>query len=193
MKSSLHLRCKCKRILGHVITAEGIKPDPKKVEAISKTPRPENVQLLRSFLGTCGFLMKFIPNCANLSEPLRKLTRKGQVWEWTNEAESSFQAMKEVLVGEPCLAYFKLGAPTVVISDSSPLGLGNKSVAYVSRSLTPTERRYSQIECEALGCVCYGFCSTCECAHPQQRSHSGSHYYSRPESLSDFCCGCGHF
>uniref|UniRef100_A0A8C7XV38 ribonuclease H n=1 Tax=Oryzias sinensis TaxID=183150 RepID=A0A8C7XV38_9TELE len=151
-------------ILGHVITAEGIKPDPRKVEAISKAPRPENVQLLRSFLGTCGFLMKCIPNFENLSETLRKLTRKGQVWECTNAAESSFQVMKEALVSEPCLAYFKLGAPTVVISDASPVGLGtvslktqqdgqNKPVAYASHSLTPTERRYSQIEREALGCV----------------------------------------
>ena len=53
-------------ILGHVISGEGIKPDPKKVEAINKVPRPENVTLLRSFLGTCGFLMKFIPNYANM-------------------------------------------------------------------------------------------------------------------------------
>ncbi|KAL7824648.1 hypothetical protein SRHO_G00344920 [Serrasalmus rhombeus] len=151
-------------ILGHVITAEGIKPDSRKVEAICKAPRPENIQLLRSFLGTCGFLMKFIPNYANLSEPLRKLTRKGQAWEWTSETERSFQAMKEALVSEPCLAYFKLDAPTVVISDASPVGLGavllqtqsdgqNKPIAYASRSLTPTECRYSQIEHEALGCV----------------------------------------
>ena len=42
-------------ILGHVISGEGIKPDPKKVEAISKAPRPENVLHLRSFLGTCDF------------------------------------------------------------------------------------------------------------------------------------------
>ena len=92
--------------------------------------------------------MKFIPNYANLSEPLRKLTRKGQVWGWTSETERSFQAMKEALVSEPCLAYFKLGAPTVVISDASPVGLGavllqthldgqNKPIAYASRSLTP--------------------------------------------------------
>lgn len=149
-------------ILGHVITAEGIKPDPRKVEAVCKAPRPENVQLLHSFLGTCGFLMKFIPNYANLSEPLRKLTRKEQVWEWTSETERSFQAMKEALVSEPCLAYFKLGAPTVLISDASPVGAvllqtqsdgQNKPIAYASRSLTPTERRYSQIEREALGCV----------------------------------------
>lgn len=149
-------------ILGHVITAEGIKPDPRKVEAVCKAPRPENVQFLHSFLGTCGFLMKFIPNYANLSEPLRKLTRKEQVWEWTSETERSFQAMKEALVSEPCLAYFKLGAPTVLISDASPVGAvllqtqsdgQNKPIAYASRSLTPTERRYSQIEREALGCV----------------------------------------
>lgn len=42
-------------ILGHVISGEGIKPDPKKVEAISKAPRPKNIAHLRSFLGTCGF------------------------------------------------------------------------------------------------------------------------------------------
>ena len=76
----------------------------------------------------------------------------------------SFQSMKEALVSEPCLAYFKLGAPTVVISDASPVGLGavllqtqsdgqNKPIAYASCSLTPAERRYSQIEREALGCV----------------------------------------
>ena len=87
-----------------MISAEGIKPDLRKVEAICKAPRPENVQLLRSFLGTCGFLMKFIPSYANLSEPLRKLTRKGQEWEWTTETEKSFQAMKDALVSEPCLA-----------------------------------------------------------------------------------------
>ena len=151
-------------MLGHVISKEGIKPDPKKIEAVSNARRPENVQELRSFLGTCGFLMKFIPDYANLSEPLRRLTRKHQEWEWTSETEKSFNDMKRALVSKPCLAYYKIGAPTLVISDASPVGLGavllqeqadgqNKPVAYASRSLTPTERRYSQIEREALGCV----------------------------------------
>lgn len=151
-------------ILGHVISGEGIKPDPRKVDAISKAPRPENISQLRSFLGTCGFLMKFIPDYANLSEPLRRLTRKGEEWQWTTETEKSFKDMKRAMVSQPCLAYFKLDAPTTVISDASPIGLGavllqkqsngqNKPIAYASRSLTATERRYSQIEREALGCV----------------------------------------
>lgn len=151
-------------ILGHVVSADGIKPDAKKVEAIGNAPRPRNVAQLRSFLGTCGFLMKFVPNYANLSEPLRKLTRQGQEWQWSSEAEHAFKGLKKELVSEPCLAYFNINAQTFVISDASPVGLGavllqtqadgtKKPVAYASRSLTPTERRYSQIECEALGCV----------------------------------------
>ena len=72
--------------------------------------------------------------------------------------------MQRAMVGQPCLAYFKLDVQTTVISDASPIGLGvvllqkqsdgqNKPVVYASRSLTATERRYSQIESEALGCV----------------------------------------
>lgn len=105
--------------------------------------------------------MKFIPDYANILEPIRRLTRKGQKWAWT---EKSFNEMKRALVREPCLAYYKIDAPTVVICDASPVGLGavllqeqtdgqNKPITYASSSLTPTERRYSQIEREALGCV----------------------------------------
>ncbi len=151
-------------ILGHVVTADGIKTDPQKIEAVCNAPRPKNVSQFRSFLGTCGFLMKFVPNYANLSEPLIKLSRQGQEWQWSSEAENAnFQFLKKELVSEPCLAYFNINAPTFVISDASPVGLGavflqtqdgaKKPVAYASRSLTPTEQRYSQIEQEALGCV----------------------------------------
>lgn len=68
--------------------------------------------------------MKFIPNYANLSEPLRKLIRKEQEWERTSETDKSSREMKRALTREPCLAYFKLDVPTVVISDTSPVGLG---------------------------------------------------------------------
>lgn len=72
--------------------------------------------------------------------------------------------MKEALSGAPALACFRLDAPTYVVSDASPVGLGaillqdqgtgeRKPIAYISRSLTSTERKYSQIEREALVCV----------------------------------------
>uniref|UniRef100_A0A671NXE0 Reverse transcriptase/retrotransposon-derived protein RNase H-like domain-containing protein n=1 Tax=Sinocyclocheilus anshuiensis TaxID=1608454 RepID=A0A671NXE0_9TELE len=127
-------------VLGHLVTSQGIKPDPKKVEAVCGAPRPQNVSQLRSFLGTCG-------NFANISEPLRRLTRKDVPWEWTTQTEQSFNSMKVALTSEPCLAYFHLNAPTYVMSDASPVGLGaillqrqgdghNKPVAYASHSLT---------------------------------------------------------
>ena len=151
-------------ILGHLVSASGIQPDPTKTEAIKATPPPENVSDLRSFLGTCGYVAKFIPNYANIVEPLRKLTRKEQKWLWGEEQTKAFEALKESLSREPVLACFHLDAPTFVVTDASPVGLGaillqdqgtgqRKPIAYISRSLSPTERRYSQIEREALGCV----------------------------------------
>lgn len=109
-------------IVGHLVTAAGIKSDPQKVEVVGRAPRPENAGELRTFLGKCGLPMKFIPNYANLSETLRKLIKKGQEWEWTSETENIFREMKRAQNSEPGLAYFKLDVPTLVISDASPVG-----------------------------------------------------------------------
>lgn len=149
---------------GHVVSADGIKPDPKKCEAIKATPPPENVSDLRSFLRTCGYVAKFIPNYANIVEPLWKLTRTSEKWSWGTEQMKAFEALKKALSSESALACFRLDAPTYLVTDASPVGLGaillqdqgeneRKPIAYISRSLMPTERRYSQIEREALGCV----------------------------------------
>ncbi|CAB4029427.1 Retrovirus-related Pol poly, partial [Paramuricea clavata] len=64
-------------VLGHVVSAKGIQPDPVKTKAIQETPPPANVAELRSFLRVCGYVSKFIPNYAELVEPLRRLTRQG--------------------------------------------------------------------------------------------------------------------
>ena len=151
-------------ILGHVVSANGIQPNPAKTEAIKATTPPDDVSNLRSFLGTCGYVAKFIPNYAHLVEPLRKLTRKEQKWSWGNKQTKAFKALKKSLSREPVLACFHLDAPPFVVTDASPVGLGGiflqdqgagqpKPIAYISRSLTLTEQRYSQIEREALGCV----------------------------------------
>ena len=63
-------------ILGHVISGEGIKPDPKKVEAINKAPRPENVTLLRSFLGTCGFFIQVHSKLRQHIRATKKIDKK---------------------------------------------------------------------------------------------------------------------
>ncbi|UYV82952.1 hypothetical protein LAZ67_22001514, partial [Cordylochernes scorpioides] len=151
-------------ILGHIVSSEGIKPDNRKIEAVLNFPIPKNIEMLRSFLGTCGFLRKFIPNFSKLAEPLNNLTRKNVRWNWDLKTNKAFQDLKESLTKEPCLAYYNLNSPTELITDASPIGLGavliqtqqngiKRPIAYASRSLTDTEKRYSQIEKETLGCV----------------------------------------
>ncbi|UYV65945.1 hypothetical protein LAZ67_3005963, partial [Cordylochernes scorpioides] len=151
-------------ILGHIVSSEGIKPDNRKIEAVLNFPIQKNIEMLRSFLGTCGFLRKFIPNFSKLAEPLNNLTRKNVRWNWDLKTNKAFQDLKESLTKEPCLAYYNLNSPTELITDASPIGLGavliqtqqngiKRPIAYASRSLTDTVKRYSQIEKETLGCV----------------------------------------
>ena len=151
-------------VVGHNFTDKGVKPSKSKVSAIIDAPAPTNVNELRSFLGTVGYVHKFILDYARICEPLRKLLRNDVEWKWESAQENAFSELKNEISKHPCLAYYKLGAPTTVIVDGSPVGVGAvllqkqgdnslKPVAYASRSLTATERRYSQVEREALACV----------------------------------------
>ena len=99
-------------ILGHVVSERGIEPDVAKTEAIKATPSLSNVSDFRSFLGTCGYVSKFIPSYANIVEPLRKLTCKGQKWTWEKDQAKAFKALKEALSDAPVLACFSLNALT---------------------------------------------------------------------------------
>ncbi|UYV84627.1 K02A2.6-like, partial [Cordylochernes scorpioides] len=115
----------------------------------------------------CKFAMEeldILGHIVNSEEPLNNLTRKNVRWNWDLKTNKAFQDLKESLTKEPCLAYYNLNSPTELITDASPIGLGavliqtqqnglKRPIAYASRSLTDTEKRYSQIEKETLGCV----------------------------------------
>jgi len=146
---------------GHEVTSEGILPDVSKVEAILKMKRPEDVTGIRRFCGLVQYMARFLPNLADTLEPLRNLTRKSTEWKWTEDCEQSFQSIKEQLTKAPVLAYFDSNKDIVVQVDSSKDGLGavilqnGKPIEYASRSLTVSERKWAQIEKEALA-VLYG-------------------------------------
>ena len=72
---------------GYIPTNQGHKPDPEKIEAISKMFRPEDTSAVRRFLGMVNFLSKFIPIFSEISEPLRQLTRTDILWQWHHEHE----------------------------------------------------------------------------------------------------------
>ncbi|KAJ8018643.1 hypothetical protein HOLleu_43268 [Holothuria leucospilota] len=149
--------------MGHKLSGNGICPSDEKVEAIRDARQPTTASEIRSFLGLVQFCSRFIPDLATKSEPLRRLTKKGEDFNWGVEQEQSFQSLKDALMNADTLAYFDKNTKTQVISDASPVGLGAilvqeqkgelRIIAYASRSLTDIERRYSQTEKEALGLV----------------------------------------
>ena len=149
--------------MGHMLSARGIGPEDAKVQAVKEARHPETSTEVRSFLGMVNYSSRFIPNLATIAEPLRRLTRKGEPFIWNEEHENSFNQLKESLANTDTLGYFDRNATTSLITDASPVGLGavlvqehkgeNRVICYISRSLTDTERRYSQTEKEALGIV----------------------------------------
>ncbi|PFX31706.1 Retrovirus-related Pol polyprotein [Stylophora pistillata] len=148
------------KFLGHIISAKGIKPDPDKVKAIADAPVPQNQAELRSFLGSITYLTQLVSNLATVITPLRNLTQKGVVWKWSTTKSKAFEEVKELLIIAPCLAHYSLKPNTKLVVDASPVGLGCvllqnvdsrwQPISYATRSLTAAEKRYSQIEREAM-------------------------------------------
>ena len=123
---------------------------------------PTSVGEVRRFLGMVNQLSKFSPNLADHTHPLRELLGKDRTWVWEDAQQQAFETVKQMLVASPVLALFDANLETILSADASSYGFGAVllqkqvtghllQVAYISRSMTPTERRYAQIEKEARG------------------------------------------
>lgn len=148
---------------GYVFSRGGLSADPKKVSAIQNLDTPSNATQVRSLLGMSNFCARFIPGYATMTQPLRELTKKDALWNWTDECSTSLASIRQSLSKAPVLAYFDERKKTAIYVDASPVGLGailtqsaesdERVIAYGSRALTAVEQRYSQTEREALAVV----------------------------------------
>ena len=148
--------------LGHMISKEGISPNPDKLKAVKKFPRLKNVRGVRNFLGLCNY-RKFVRNFAKIASPLNQLTRKGQKFEWTDECEQAFTYLKDALITAPILAYPDFKEKFLVHVDASADGIGmvlaeiqnghEVVIAYAGRDLNAAEKNYSATEREALAVI----------------------------------------
>lgn len=157
-------------VLGFRMDAEGIHPLEERVAAIKQAPSPTCKQELQSLLGLIGFYDCFFQNKSTILEPLHRLLDANARWKWTDEHQRALQLVKDVISGDQVLTHYTLKAPILLTCDASPVGLGavishvlptdetrtgsvvkiEKPIAFGSRTLTKTERRYAQIEREAL-------------------------------------------
>lgn len=150
--------------LGHVFSAEGVKPSPSKIKAIQQMDAPKNAKEVRSLLGMTNYCgQRFVKDYATITHDLRELTSKSTEWSWTKKHQTAFLTLKKELSKAATLAYFDPSAEISVLTDASPVGISailtqtkngkRENVHFASRALTPTEQRYSQIEREALAIV----------------------------------------
>lgn len=152
--------------LGHKINQDGLHPMNDRVQAITDMPPPTNLSKLRAFLGMINFYGKFLPNLSTVLAPLYRLLRKEKSWKMEEVERKSFEAAKNLLKSPNLLIHYDGSRDLVLTCDASEYGLGavlshrmedgsERPIRYASRTLSPAERNYAQINKEALAIV-YG-------------------------------------
>ena len=144
-KDKVRLRLTEVPYIGHLLTADGLKPDPKKVEAVLMMPKPTVVQSVKSFLGMANYLSKFLPRLSTVTEPLRRLEDKHVEWHWNEVHERAFTDVKQLITNHPVLRYYDVSKEVTLQCDASQSGLGaallqeGQPVAFASRALAATK------------------------------------------------------
>ncbi|XP_016681388.1 uncharacterized mitochondrial protein AtMg00860-like [Gossypium hirsutum] len=125
--------------VGHVVSVEGVRVDPKNIEAILEWRSLRSVTKVRSFLGLTSYYRKFVEGTTTIATPLTKLIQKNEEFAWTEERQNNFKRLKTILAKAPMLVQSELGKDFVVYSDTSHIGLGcmliqeGTIMAYASR------------------------------------------------------------
>ncbi|KAL9958346.1 hypothetical protein ACROYT_G035351 [Oculina patagonica] len=110
-RAKLDYKCKEVPFHGHLLTAEGLKPDPQKVKAITEMPRPEKPDDVSRLNGMANYLSRFLPNLSDVMKPLRDLTHKDVEWCWSDTQERAWCEVKKLIASAPVLSYYKPDEP----------------------------------------------------------------------------------
>ena len=147
---------------GMIFGGDGVKPDPAKVEALEHITPPTSKEELISFLCMLQSNSDFIPSFSKKSAPLRELTKGKIHFKWRDEHQRCFEDLIKSFKQDTLLRYFDMSKPIYVFSDAHISGLGAmlaqgdhistaKPVAFASRTTSPAERNYPQLDLEAMG------------------------------------------
>ena len=153
-------------VVGHLCGRYGRKPNPEKVDAISRMKACGSITEVRRFLGACVFYQIWIPHFAHIAEPLYFLLRKGTKFKWEQKQELAMEGLKEILKSPPILRQvdYECGRPIIITVDTSPIAIGwavgqddaegkRFAIRFGARILTNRQRGYPQVKRELLGAM----------------------------------------
>ena len=149
--------------LGHVISSEGVLPDPANIDKVRSWPIPRNVTELRAFLGLCSYYRRFVKEFAHVAQPLHALTKKGVPYVWSDECEHAFHALRTTLISPPLMSFPVFSEPFTLHTDASNFAIGavltqaldgaERVIAYASHTLSHSEQRWSTYDRELFAIV----------------------------------------
>lgn len=150
--------------LGLVVSTEGIKMDPSKVEAVTNWESPRDVRDVRAFIGFANFYRRFIEAFSKIVAPMVELTKKDVPFAWRREQDESFTSLKERFISAPILTHFDPDLKVIVECDASDyVTAGVLSqydatgtlypVAFFSKRMSPAECNYEIYDKELLAII----------------------------------------
>ena len=138
--------------LGHLVSADGIEPQPDKLDTIRNWPTPHCLRDVRAFYGLASYYRRFVKDFAAIAEPLSRLTQKNKPFVWTQEAQDSFDKLKSALCTTETLVYPHPELPCILDTDASDVAVGGvlsqvidgveRPIAFFSKVLGSTQKNY---------------------------------------------------
>ena len=119
-----HVKAQAINFFGCLYDANGVHPDPGKVDAVHALLMPTNITKLQEFLGLVMYLSPFIPGLSTLTTPLHELLKKDTDFIWNCTYNAAFQWVKEAVVSDTTLRYFNPSLPVTIQVNASQVGLG---------------------------------------------------------------------
>lgn len=147
------------KFLGHKFSEKGLEIDENKIEAIIKMEEPKDKKAVEQFLGVITYVSRFIKGLTDVTTPLRMLVKKDAEFVWQAEHKKVFEKIKSILSKSPVLQYYNPKKGCTVSVDASSTGVGavllqdKLPVAYASKALTESQKKWAQIEKETYAIV----------------------------------------
>ena len=152
------------KLLGYIVSEQGLRADPDKVSAIARMSAPDSVAQVRSLLGMTNYYRSCIENYAKIAAPLVALTKKNARFQWDQPQQNAFQNLKQALISDQVMAHPKTDQPYLLYTDACDYAIGailcqhddqgiERPVVYISKQLSDVQKRWSCIEKEAYAVI----------------------------------------